>query len=443
MFASIYNKKLAEAGALESLASLFSPLIERVAADKVILDVAGLTLKEEIGETILRSAEEAGLKINVAIAANPDLSLCAAMHIDGLTVITAGKELEFIGNVSLDALGFSFPAFEMNLLLYNFKRRLEIIDMLKRWGLSNFRDFAMLPEVSVCERFGREGVLLQRFAQGRLTRPLLVSKPEPLFEESMEFDYPIDSLALLSPVIDKLIGKVCSLVKSYARAVQEIRLRMKLEDRPDYHRTISLPFPMVNERTLFKLLMLNIESHPPASAILQVGIAVSVTRPRSTQNELFERAAPEPEKLEITLARIATLVGPDNVGSPKLLDTHRPDAFCMERFKAPSPRSTTKKLSEGRALAADRLRLAIRMFRPPVLAMVEESSGLPVSLSARGLDLNGKVEKLAGPWRSSGDWWNEIAWEREEWDIALNNGAVYRVYFDLRRSAWFVEGVYD
>jgi len=125
------------------------------------------------------------------------------------------------------------------------------------------------------------------------------------------------------------------------------------------------------------------------------------------------------------------------------LDTHRPDAFCMERFKAPSPRSTTKKLSEGRALAADRLRLAIRMFRPPVLAMVEESSGLPVSLSARGLDLNGKVEKLAGPWRSSGDWWNEIAWEREEWDIALNNGAVYRVYFDLRRSAWFVEGVYD
>src|SRR5437868_15260521 len=139
MFASIYNKKLAEAGALESLASLFSPLIERVAADKVILDVAGLTLKEEVGETISRSAEEAGLKINVAIAANPDLSLCAAMHIDGLTVITAGEGLEVIGYVSLGGLGLCFPAFEMNVMVYNINSSVVIIAAFERWKLSTIQ----------------------------------------------------------------------------------------------------------------------------------------------------------------------------------------------------------------------------------------------------------------------------------------------------------------
>ena len=30
----------------------------------------------------------------------------------------------------------------------------------------------------------------------------------------------------------------------------------------------------------------------------------------------------------------------------------------------------------------------------------------------------------AGPWRSSGDWWDREAWARDEWDIALQNAEV-------------------
>jgi protein ImuB len=46
--------------------------------------------------------------------------------------------------------------------------------------------------------------------------------------------------------------------------------------------------------------------------------------PRTTQHGLFLPSSPEPEKLEITLARIRGLVGAANVGAPELLDTHRP-----------------------------------------------------------------------------------------------------------------------
>jgi len=53
---------------------------------------------------------------------------------------------------------------------------------------------------------------------------------------------------------------------------------------------------------------------------------------RVLQNGLFIPLAPEPEKLELMLARLARLVGPDNLGSPELLDTHRPDAFRVKRF---------------------------------------------------------------------------------------------------------------
>jgi protein ImuB len=51
------------------------------------------------------------------------------------------------------------------------------------------------------------------------------------------------------------------------------------------------------------------------------------------------------------------------------------------------------------------------------------------------------VLDLAGPWRTSGDWWTAHAWQRDEWDIALSDGALYRIYCEP--GGWFVEGSYD
>jgi len=55
----------------------------------------------------------------------------------------------------------------------------------------------------------------------------------------------------------------------------------------------------------------------------------------------------------------------------------------------------------------------------------------------------GAVGIAKGPWFTSGNWWRTDAWNREEWDIALRSGALYRIFRDLRNEAWFVEGNYD
>jgi hypothetical protein len=46
---------------------------------------------------------------------------------------------------------------------------------------------------------------------------------------------------------------------------------------------------------------------------------------------------PDPEILEVTIARLAHLVGDANVGSPEITNTHRPGAFRMGRFIPPRP----------------------------------------------------------------------------------------------------------
>jgi protein ImuB len=131
------------------------------------------------------------------------------------------------------------------------------------------------------------------------------------------------------------------------------------------------------------------------------------------------------------------------VGSPELLDVHRADAFVMKKF-APEP---VTRASQNSTQTTGPL-TALRIFRPPLPAKVELKDGTPTAVIANAQ--RGTVVALAGPWRTSGEWWTEHPWSREEWDVALRlktakqeQFVLYRVYRDLQKNDWFVEASYD
>jgi protein ImuB len=87
---------------------------------------------------------------------------------------------------------------------------------------------------------------------------------------------------------------------------------------------------------------------------------------------------------------------------------------------------------------------ALRRCRHPVPARVAiDDAGRPVRVTTdrRGF-AGGGVVNAAGPWRSSGDWWAE-GWDRTEWDVALSDGAVYRIYQDRLTDGWFIDAIVD
>jgi protein ImuB len=89
------------------------------------------------------------------------------------------------------------------------------------------------------------------------------------------------------------------------------------------------------------------------------------------------------------------------------------------------------------------------------MVVVVHEGGMPAHVSSQGRarfyesdsrQIDGEVLWAAGPWRSSGDWWEEDAWVRDEWDIAVQEKdeiALYRLVHDLVGGEWMVEGSYD
>ncbi len=492
--------------ALLDCAQSFSPCVEDSACDTVLLDLAGMESLfgslHKISRAISDRAAALGLAANIATASNPDAALLAARGLcgagtfarAGVIVIPTGKEAESLGGLPVEVL---------------LSDRLEgeekqsadrLLETLAHWGIRNLRALAALPEVSLSERLGQEGLRLQQLARGTASRTLVPIEAPLLFEEATELEHPIVLLEPLAFLLNRLLEQLCARLASRALSTQELRLTLELSNLtgiddecesagihsesngddvnvkpnrnwgapflPDFGRSgdfrrseaplfprrqtkfirkLNLPLPMLDLKVFLKLLQIDLNAHPPGAPIMKIHLAAEPARPRSAQGGLFLPPSPEPEKLELTLARIAGIVGEHKVGAVELLDTHHPEGFRMRRFVAEVARKVPQKKNPDAAEATSAV-TALRRFRPPLRANVTLENGQPTHLVCRKREVQGEVLWKAGPWRFSGDWWERDAWSRDEWDLALRNGetvSFYRLVHDLLGGEWFVEGTYD
>jgi protein ImuB len=500
--------------ALLDCAQSCSPCIEDTAPDMILLDLSGLESlfgpPPRIARDIARRVADLGLEANVAAASNPDTAQLAARGFSGVTVIPEGEEAERLGSLALEVL---FSVLKPSDPCPYSERLLQTFD---RWGVRNLRALCALPEIALSERLGQLGVRLQQLARGSTSRTLVPVEPPLVFEEAMDLEHPLVLLEPLAFLLARMLDRLCARLGSRALAAQELCLQLELDSghfgteefpapeniadqgetgmlasanraqqlfsgpepgshhgeppasvrvgrnapvRPgpasarQFTRTVRLPVPMLDAKVFLKLLQLNLKAHPPGAPIVKVRLAAEPARPRAVQAGLFLPPAPEPEKLELTRARIARMVGEEKVGSAELLDTHRPHSFRMQRFVPATPSEIRRALQkDGKEeptnghLAAAPL-TALRMFRPPLRATVMLHNRQPVHVACpKHKEVQGEIVWCAGPWHCSGDWWEQDGWSRDEWDIALPNNhtlALYRLVHDLLSERWFVEGTYD
>ena len=405
------------------------------------------------------------------------------------------------------------------------------ISAVKRWGVKTLGELAALPPADLSARLGQEGLFWRAIARGEDVRPLVPDVPEERFESSIELDWPIEGLEPLSFVLTRLLEPLSMRLERRDRgaAVLHVVLRLvtcastlpasqepslpstrsarsgsgdgeRVKPRETHARHLELPSPVRDVRTLRTLALLDLESHPPPAAIDRVTVAIDPTPGRVLQHRLFTRAHPTPEQLSTLLARLGALMGQDRIGAPARVDSYRPGAFELRPFATDhehddhrdhddhrrnrkarrEPHDTTVERRDRRefyvqdsavsASSAVDVVSALRRCRQPVPARVVVEAGRPVRVTTdRRSFAGGAVLQSAGPWRTSGEWWNPSSlksqvsslklqtsdlrlqtsraavppWDRDEWDVALSDGAVYRIFRDRETDGWFIDAIVD
>jgi protein ImuB len=428
----------AEPGPVADVARDFSPRVEPAGDREVTLDLHGLERligdARTIAAELRRTAADRGLRVRVAVAGTRTAARLLAHAHPGLTIAEPGDERRALAHLPIDLLTIVAndpdDPNDPNLLT------------LRRWGIRTLGDLADLPDDQVAARLGQRGVAWQRLARGEDPRPLVPALPDERFEESLDLEWPIDGLEPLSFVLGRLLEPLSAHLERRGRAAAVLHVRLHLVTRDGvtrevHERSLQLPAPIRDARTLRTLALLDLESHPPPAAIDRVVVAVDPTPGRVVQYSLLARPLPSPEQLSTLLARLQALVGEDRCGSPAEVDSWQPGAFAMQPF-APADRG------ERIADRGPRIATALRRFRHPVAIRMRLDGGKPsrLAIDRRGLH-GGRIDACAGPWRTSGSWWDSHVWNRDEWDVTLEGGETYRVFHDRGSGNWFLDGVVD
>jgi protein ImuB len=499
MFAALYAPALPMA-ALIDVARAFTPRFEQ-RGPVVLLDASGLSrlfgTAQELGEHLrdaLTKSSPGDTVPRIAIASTHTAATLLVLGTPGLTVVMPGKEaialaplsvsvLDHFENLSASApasqelrrdAASSASATERSLRrdlgggwhhprsthqASRGRRRApdnRQLEILQKWGIRTLGALAALPDPEIHERLGARGAEWQALARGVDARPIVPWVDDIPFEGALELEWPIEGFEPLSFVLARLLEPLAERLERADRGAAVIYTSLRLTSRTVFTRALPLPAPMRDPKTLRTLVLLDLESHPPDAPIDVVRVCIEPTPAKVLQWTLLDRAQPAPEQVSTLIARLTALMGEGHVGSPGLVDTWRPGSFVMSDF-----RSEIADLSKIEPPIAPinqqsdicNLKSALRRFRFAIPARVTVAEGRPVRVQVdRQGFTSGAIVQSAGPWRTSGNWWSASArepdrssdaWDRDEWDVAMTDGTVYRLAVERGVGQWFVEGVLD
>ena len=306
--------------------------------------------------------------------------------------------------------------------------------VLSRWGIRTLGELAALPETALISRLGQQGRRLQLLSRGEADHLLVPEEAEFTLSETTALDSPLELLDSLLFVLSPMLEAMLRKATDRAYALRSLQLTLQLERGEPHSIAVRPATPTQNRELLLKLLNLELQAHPPPAGIVSVTLDAEPTQPQTAQRGLFQAQFPDPDKLELLLARLRSIAGESNVGSPQLQNSHGNDSFIMASFRPSLHAATEREPFPSR--------LAVRVFRPPQSVRVTCGGDQPRFMFWQGSRI--AIASCAGPWHSSGSWWDGKAWDYDLWDVVTAEPLqALRLRQDHASKAWFVVGLYD
>ena len=428
------EEETARAALLECAGS-FSPRVEEQSRDlcfTCVIDITGTEAlfgsPDALGESLLKKIQSLFLRGSIAISSNFHAARCLARAHSSdkrIRVVPRGVEAAALAALSIAVLDLS----------------VEHMETFAMWGITRLGELAKLGESELITRMGQAGKGMRLLARGEAPHLFTPVEATLALAESMELDSPVELLDSLLFVLGVMLDQLIVRAQAHILALASITLELRLDGGGWFTRIVRPALPNTDRKLWLKLIHLDLQAHPPPAGIFGLRVTAQPGSSSKVQMGLFSPQVPEPMRLDVTLARIRSIVGEGAVGQAVLKDTHRPDAFRMEPFRVATGSTPTRQSG----LEAGSQRVAMRQLRPAEIVTVTVCDYRPRSFYFR--ERSYRVERAYGPWNSAGDWWKPTLWSIEQWDLvarAQDDSCICCCLTrDLAQDVWQVEALYD
>jgi protein ImuB len=421
------STELAARNVLLECVSQFSPRVEETIADNAcgfVLDISGTERlfgpPMALAQSLHASITATGFRASVCLSSNFDTARIKAETSHGITVIAQDKEASSIADIPVSVLGLDDQNYETLVL----------------WGIRTLGELAELPDEELVIRLGQQSHKWLQLSRGISDHTFKPLEAEFELREHFEFETHIEQLDSLLFIGATMISTLIARATSRALSLSTLTIRMSLERSVHYERVIRPALPSSDHKFLLKLLQLEMASYPPLAPIKTLTLIAEAGQSSKVQLGLFTPQAPEPTRLDVTLARLRTLVGTDRVGSPILSDSHRRDSFSLEPFAVRNQPASQPIIGTH---------FSLHRIRPPHPLQIKLQLLKPIAF----LDGTDKFEVHVayGPWHSSGCWWDVNEWDLAEWDVMATNklgeSVGCLIVHDLLHNEWLLDAYYD
>ena len=295
----------------------FSPLVEPVSVDEAFVDLTGTeslfgSPPDAVRLIKRRILDETGLTASAGLAANKFVAKVASElgKPDGLVVVTAGDEVRFLGELSIERLWGVGKV---------------MAKALGDLGFTRIGQLQKAPREVLARRFGKHGQALHDLAFGRDDRAVEpYGAPKSIGAEET---YGVDctNLEQLKTTLRAHAERVGAELRESAFAAGRVTLKLRFAPFETHTRSATGP-PTQDGLELYRRALALLERDPVTRPVRLIGLSASRLGPSGKgQLDLLDPAALRRERLAHVVDRLKSRFGESSVVPATLLRARRAD----------------------------------------------------------------------------------------------------------------------
>jgi protein ImuB len=359
------------------------------------------------------------LDARLGIGSNKTCARAAASVGNG-TICPAGEERGFLAPLSLELLDID-P---------------KIVQRLRLLGIERIGDLARMPHGPFVRRFGPEAARWHACACGRDPAPLVPRAHSVAIEATMFGEGRADDEAQVIFALRVLLSRICSDLERCGKRAGSLQLDVELEDAATRCFDVLLASPTIRERDMLDVVRAKLDGVRFEAPIVGLRLRAVRLEEGGEKVALFADGDFDPQAIAVAISRLEAMLG-EPVRRARTRSAHvLEERFAYDPYVAPKREPMNDKRSQ---LACETLVPQLRLLAVTEID-VRVRNGEPAAV---GLDAKPPraVVECSGPWRVEIGWFSDAYVVRDEYDVLLDDGELYRIY--RQGTQWYLRGNYD